>query len=71
MKKKSKYYTSLLYEKEFKVYSSENAYLEKGIMKIFNENFLTYQLRQRKRQTNIVQSSTSANENLNREILCW
>lgn len=70
MKKKSKYYTSLIYEKQFKEYSSENDHLEKGIMKIIIENFLMYPLRQTKSQTNIVQSSSSANENLNREILC-
>lgn len=39
---------------------------KRGIMKIFKENFLMYSLRQRKSQTNIVQSSFSANENLNK-----
>lgn len=61
--KMSDYYTSCPYEKEFKEYSSENAYLEKGIMKIFHENFLTFHLRQRKSQTNIFQSSSYANKN--------
>lgn len=39
-------------------------------MKILNENDLTYSLRQKRSQTNIVQSSSSANGNPNREILC-
>lgn len=68
--KKKKYYPGLIYERDFNEYSSEHATLEKDIMKIFNENDLTYSLRQRKSQTNIVQSSSSANGNPNREFLC-
>lgn len=61
---------NLIYEKDFYEYSSEHASLQKVIMKTFNENDLTYSLRQRKSQTNIVQSSSSANGKPNGEILC-
>lgn len=62
-KKRKRYYPNLIYEKDFNEYSSENASLQKDIKKIFNENDVTYSLRQRKSQTNIVQSSSSANGN--------